>query len=46
MKKARGFSKVGVIIGVVALVFVAVATYFVIDGNNKATDLQNMIFIQ
>ena len=38
MKKARGFSKVGIIVAVAVCAFVAVATFLVIDGNNKATD--------
>lgn len=38
MKKVRGFSVVGVIIGVAVLAFLAIATYFIVDGNNKATD--------
>lgn len=38
MKKVRGFSVVGVIIGVAVVAFLAIATYFIVDGNNKATD--------
>ena len=38
MKKTAGFSVWGVIIGVVVVVLIAVGAYFVIDGNNKATD--------
>ncbi len=38
MKKTNGFSVIGVIIAVIVVVAVAVGAYFVIDGNNKATD--------
>ena len=38
MKKVRGFSVVGVIIGVAVVAFLAIATYFIVDGNKKATD--------
>jgi protein-disulfide isomerase len=38
MKKFKGFNTVGVIIGVAVVAFLAVATYLIIDGNNKATD--------
>ena len=44
MKKARGFSIVGVIIGVVVVAAIAVATFLVIDGNNKATDFSKYDF--
>ena len=44
MKKLKGFSVVGVIIGVVIVALLAVGTYFVIDGNNKATDFEDYDF--
>ena len=44
MKKARGFSVVGVIVGVVVIAVIAVATFLVIDGNNKATDFSKYDF--
>ena len=48
MKKARGFlggfSTVGVIIAVAVVAAIAVATYLVIDGNNKATDFSKYDF--
>ena len=44
MKKARGFSKIGVIIGVVVIALIGVATFLVIDGNNKATNFSNYDF--
>lgn len=44
MTKTRGFSKVGVIIGVAVAAFIGVATFLVIDGNNKATDFTKYDF--
>lgn len=44
MKKFTGFSKVGVIIGIVAIVFVAIASFLVIDANNKATNFDDYDF--
>ena len=44
MKKYRGFSVVGVMIGVAVLAFVGVATWLVIDGNNKATNFDDYNF--
>ena len=44
MKKFAGFSTVGVIIGVAVAVFLGVATYLIIDGNNKATDFNSYDF--
>lgn len=44
MKKFRGFNTVGVIIGVAVVAFLAIATYFIIDGNNKATDFNSYDF--
>ncbi|MBR3138686.1 thioredoxin domain-containing protein [Candidatus Saccharibacteria bacterium] len=44
MKKMRGFSVIGVIIAVVVVVIIAIGAYFVIDGNNKATDFSKYDF--
>ena len=44
MKKVRGFSVVGAIIGVAVVAFLAIATYFIVDGNNKATDFNQYDF--
>lgn len=44
MKNFRGFSIAGVIIGVLAVALLGVATYAVIDGNNKATDFSKYDF--
>ena len=44
MKKARGFSKAGVVVGVLVVVVIAVATFLVIDGNNKATNYNDYDF--
>lgn len=44
MKKMKGFSAAGVIIGVLVVAILAVAAYAVIDGNNKATDFSNYDF--
>lgn len=44
MKKFRGFSTVGAIIGVAVVAFLAIATYFIIDGNNKAADFSSYDF--
>ncbi|MBR2994403.1 thioredoxin domain-containing protein [Candidatus Saccharibacteria bacterium] len=44
MKKAKGFSVVGVIVGVVVVALIAVGAFFVIDGNNKATDFSKYDF--
>lgn len=44
MKKKTGFSATGVIIGVVVVVVLAVATFLIIDGNNKATDFNSYDF--
>ena len=38
MKKLKGFSAVGVVIGFFVVALLGMATYKVIDGNNKATD--------
>lgn len=44
MKKFRGFSTIGIIIGVAVVALLGVATYAVIDGNNKATDFSSYDF--
>ena len=44
MKKFRGFSTLGVIVGVIAVVLLGVATFFIVDGNNKATDFNEYDF--
>ena len=45
MKKYKGFAKIGVAIAVVAVVaFIGIATFLVIDGNNKATNFDDYNF--
>ena len=44
MKKNRGFSAAGLIVGIVALAIVIIGTFLVIDGNNKATDFSTYDF--
>ena len=44
MKKFTGFSKMGVIIGILVVVLIGVGAYLVIDGNNKATDFTKYDF--
>lgn len=44
MKKLKGFSVVGVVIGVLCVALLGFATYKVIDGNNKATDFEEYDF--
>ena len=44
MKNKKGFSVVGVIIGILVVALIGVAAYFVIDGNNKATDFNSYDF--
>ena len=44
MHNRKGFQLVGVIIGLVVVALIAVAAYFVIDGNSKATDFTNYDF--
>ena len=41
MKNRHGFQVIGLIIGIAVVALIAVAAYFVIDGNNKATDYNN-----
>ena len=44
MKKFAGFSIVGVIVGLAILAFLGIATYFIVDGNNKATNFNDYDF--
>ena len=44
MKTARGFSIIGAIIGIIVVIIILVGAFFVIDGNNKATDYNNYDF--
>ena len=44
MKKFTGFSVWGVIVAVLAVALLGIATYSIIDGNNKATDFNNYDF--
>ncbi len=44
MKKYKGFSVLGVLIGVVVVALLGLATYVVIDGNNKAVDYSKYDF--
>ena len=44
MKKFRGFSTLGVMVGMIAVVLLGVATFFIVDGNNKATDFNEYDF--
>lgn len=44
MKKTKGFSVVGVIIGIVVVALLGIATYAIIDGNNKATNFDDYDF--
>lgn len=44
MKKNQGFSVIGVIVGVLVVALIGVAAFFVIDGNNKATDYSKYDF--
>jgi len=44
MKKDKGFSVVGVIIGVIVVALLGLATFAVIDGNNKAVDFSKYDF--
>ncbi len=44
MKKLKGFSVAGIIIGVLVVAILGIATYAVIDGNNKATNYDNYDF--
>lgn len=44
MKRLKGFSVWGVVVGIVAVVLLGIATFMVIDGNNKATDYEKYDF--
>ena len=44
MKKRSGFSVVGVVIGVVVVVLLGIATWVIVDSNNKATDFKDYDF--
>ena len=44
MKNKKGFSVIGVIVGIVVVALIGVAAYFVIDGNNKAVDYKSYDF--
>lgn len=44
MKNRKGFQLAGVIIGVVIVILFIIATFAVIDGNNKATDFNKYDF--
>ncbi len=44
MKKTKGFALIGVLSGIAVAVVIAVAAYFIIDGNNKATDFSKYDF--
>lgn len=44
MKKRKGFSAIGVVVGVVVVALLVVATIAVIDGNNKAVDFNSYDF--
>ena len=44
MKKTSGFSRIGVIAGILVTVFIVIASILVIDANNKATDYNKYDF--
>ncbi len=44
MKKLQGFSVAGVIIGILVVALLGVATWAIVDGNNKATNYQEYDF--
>ncbi len=44
MKKFKGFSTVGVIVAAAIIGIIAIGTYIVIDGNNKATKFEDYNF--
>ena len=44
MKRNKGFSVVGMIVGIIVVIALGVGTFFVIDGNNKATDFNDYDF--
>ena len=44
MKKSRGFSKVGIIVGIVVAAFVTLAVFLVIDSNKKTANISQYDF--
>ena len=44
MKNRKGFSVIGIIVGIVVVAAIGIGAYFVIDGNNKATDFDDYDF--
>ena len=44
MRKMQGFSVVGVVIGVLVVALLGIATYAIIDGNNRATNFNDYDF--
>lgn len=44
MKKRQGFSVVGLIIGILVVILLGVATYAIVDANNKATNYNDYDF--
>ena len=44
MRKKQGFSVVGLIIGILVVILLGVATYAIVDANNKATDYNDYDF--
>ena len=44
MRKLQGFSVMGVIVGVALVAFLGVATFLIVDGNNKAVDFNKYDF--
>ncbi len=44
MKKIKGFSIAGVIVGILVVTLIGIATFSVIDGNNKATNYNDYDF--
>ena len=44
MKQYKGFSVAGVIVGILVVILLGVATFAIIDGNNKATDYEQYDF--
>ena len=44
MKKTRGFSIAGIVVGILVVALFGIATYAVIDGNNKATNYNDYDF--
>lgn len=44
MKRLHGFSVAGIVIGILVVALLGIATYVIIDGNNKATDFNNYDF--